>query len=272
MSGQLQPIVNNLTRAEWTKRISGDWRETFEAVIRTGRDLILAKEELAHGEFGRMIESDLPFGGRTARMLMTIARSPQITNRNHGSALPTHWRTLYALTKFTAPEFEHGVAEGLIHADTERADVQRLVQWLRDAGLRPASLDNLEPGKFSILYADPPWLYNNQGTRAAMGNHYRGLTPAQIASDIPVEALPPPKPPPTYIFPATAATATSERAEGICAPVVHCPRSWPNATGSGANVRTAITAACLVGLLPSIVGPHGLVSTGISRMTTRGHR
>lgn len=42
--------------------------------------------------------------------------------------------------------------------------------------------------KFGTIYADPPWLYGNQGTRAATGNHYGGLSVQDIAS-LPVEAL-----------------------------------------------------------------------------------
>lgn len=30
--------------------------------------------------------------------------------------------------------------------------------------------------RFGCIYADPPWLYDNQGTRAATGNHYGGMT------------------------------------------------------------------------------------------------
>ena len=30
--------------------------------------------------------------------------------------------------------------------------------------------------KFGTIYADPPWLYDNQGTRAATGNHYGSIT------------------------------------------------------------------------------------------------
>jgi len=29
--------------------------------------------------------------------------------------------------------------------------------------------------KFGTIYADPPWRYDNQGTRAATGNHYAGV-------------------------------------------------------------------------------------------------
>lgn len=35
----------------------------------------------------------------------------------------------------------------------------------------------IEQGKrYGCIYADPPWQYGNQGTRAATGNHYNGMT------------------------------------------------------------------------------------------------
>lgn len=34
--------------------------------------------------------------------------------------------------------------------------------------------------KFGCIYVDPPWIYDNQGTRAATSNHYQGLTVPQL--------------------------------------------------------------------------------------------
>ena len=42
--------------------------------------------------------------------------------------------------------------------------------------------------KFGSIYADPPWVYDNQGTRAAQGNHYGGLTVDQLC-ELPVREL-----------------------------------------------------------------------------------
>lgn len=42
--------------------------------------------------------------------------------------------------------------------------------------------------KFGTFYADPPWIYDNQGTRAATGNHYGGLTVDQLC-ELPVREL-----------------------------------------------------------------------------------
>ncbi len=50
-----------------------------------------------------------------------------------------------------------------------------------------ADLTLLAGKDFGTIYADPPWLYGNQGTRAATGNHYGGLTVEEICA-LPVQA------------------------------------------------------------------------------------
>ena len=42
--------------------------------------------------------------------------------------------------------------------------------------------------KFGAIYADPPWLYDNQTTRAATGNHYGGMTIDELCA-LPVGEL-----------------------------------------------------------------------------------
>jgi N6-adenosine-specific RNA methylase IME4 len=42
--------------------------------------------------------------------------------------------------------------------------------------------------KFGSIYADPPWVYDNQTTRAATGNHYGGLTVDELCA-LPVKEL-----------------------------------------------------------------------------------
>lgn len=47
-----------------------------------------------------------------------------------------------------------------------------------------SSLDVLirERLKYRVIYADPPWRYDNQGTRAATDNHYSTMSSADIAA------------------------------------------------------------------------------------------
>jgi N6-adenosine-specific RNA methylase IME4 len=42
--------------------------------------------------------------------------------------------------------------------------------------------------KFGTVLADPPWIYGNQGTRGATGDHYVGMTVAEIAA-LPIAKL-----------------------------------------------------------------------------------
>lgn len=49
-------------------------------------------------------------------------------------------------------------------------------------------LTNLEQRKFGTIYADPPWQYGNQGTRASTGNHYNTMTLDDICN-MPIESL-----------------------------------------------------------------------------------
>jgi len=42
--------------------------------------------------------------------------------------------------------------------------------------------------RFGAVYADPPWVYDNQSTRAAQGNHYDGLTVEELCA-LPVRDL-----------------------------------------------------------------------------------
>jgi N6-adenosine-specific RNA methylase IME4 len=43
--------------------------------------------------------------------------------------------------------------------------------------------------KFGTVYADPPWRYNNQGTRAATDNHYDGDMSVEEICDMPIGEL-----------------------------------------------------------------------------------
>lgn len=42
--------------------------------------------------------------------------------------------------------------------------------------------------KYGCIYADPPWLYGNQGTRASTGNHYEGMTIDELC-ELPISDL-----------------------------------------------------------------------------------
>lgn len=59
-----------------------------------------------------------------------------------------------------------------------------------ETGCTVADLERLVSAgrKFGCIYADPPWLYSNQGTRAATNNHYGGMTIDELCA-LPIREL-----------------------------------------------------------------------------------
>ena len=84
----------------WAIEIRKAWQRSIEGILETGRLLVQAREALPHGGFEIMVRDQLPFGARTARMLVAIAEHPVLgsiqqdptrypnSNRHHGSVLP----------------------------------------------------------------------------------------------------------------------------------------------------------------------------------------
>ena len=184
------------TRSEWVQKITTRYQESVGAIVDVARYLLQAKDQLGHGEFGSMVAQDLPFTLRTAELFISIARNPVLSNANHGSYLPASWRTLSELARLPEQVLEEALEAGRITPDLERKDVALLkpVEPLRPMPQPQTSavvnLTDLVAGgkKFGTVYADPPWPYENQATRAATANHYHSLSLAEIAA-LPVHEL-----------------------------------------------------------------------------------
>lgn len=131
----------------------------------------------------------------TLKRLGTVARAFEKDRRR---SLPfTHHAEVAGLTPDKADDLlERAEREGLSKRDL-RAEVARIKNAAAiDAPVASgdtctvADLHQLvEPGKrFGCIYADPPWLYDNQATRAATGNHYSGMTVDELC-ELPIREL-----------------------------------------------------------------------------------
>ena len=122
------PILSStLSRKQWAEKILARYQESVIAIVDVGRHLIQAKEELEHGDFGELIQTDLPFSWRTANLLMKIARNPVLSNSHHGSNLPASWRTLSELARLPEEVLEEALTTGRITPELKRKEVSRLV-------------------------------------------------------------------------------------------------------------------------------------------------
>jgi N6-adenosine-specific RNA methylase IME4 len=118
----------------------------------------------------------------------TIGRLPKGVSRDQSSK----WQQLAAMPKDVFQEYL---------GDARRPSVNgALKHALRTAGSDEVGETALYCGrddldlmiqrgvKFRTLYADPPWAYDNQGTRGSTDNHYRTMPTAEIAA-LPIEKL-----------------------------------------------------------------------------------
>ena len=130
MHGTRKTSADKHPASYFVERITKLWNQQVETILETGRLLREAKGELdspglPHGEFGVMVAKQLPFGARTAQMLMTIARHPILSNAKYVSHLPPCWGTLYDLASIPDCELIDLIETNQIHPGMERADVKK---------------------------------------------------------------------------------------------------------------------------------------------------
>lgn len=116
------------------------WQSTVEGILEVGRLLIEAKASLPHGEFGDMIDADLPFKPRTAQRLMVIAADDKLSNTTHVSYLPPAWGTLHAITRLPIDVFEKAIGDGTINPEVQRSTITKLMANPVNNDHEPASV------------------------------------------------------------------------------------------------------------------------------------
>lgn len=142
-------LHNDDTPEGWAGRIGSAWQKSIDAIFETGRLIAEAKEALPHGAFGKMIESDLPFGAATARKLMIIAEDRRLTDRAHVHALPPSWGTLYELTKLDDETFDRRISDGTIRPDMQRREVSVRGRAGNGERVQPPGLDFFPTAPFA---------------------------------------------------------------------------------------------------------------------------
>jgi N6-adenosine-specific RNA methylase IME4 len=139
----------------------------------------------AQGIFGREYQS--------LRDIGSVCRAFE-TSRRRDTLSFTHHREVAALPAPEADEIlDRAEREELSKREVRAIVSQRRVQIGELPSADTCTVEDLHRlvglGKrFGTIYADPPWLYDNQGTRAATGNHYGGMTVDELC-ELPVRDL-----------------------------------------------------------------------------------
>ncbi len=130
---------------DWTTAITAAWQKSVTAIIEAGQLLIAAKASLPHGEWMKMIRTELPFKQSTVNKLMSIARHPLLTKSELATKLPASWATLHELSLLPAPRLKSALKEGLINPRTERPAVRALRPDFVKSARKPAVKGNTSP-------------------------------------------------------------------------------------------------------------------------------
>jgi hypothetical protein len=119
---------------EFAAKITAAWQEALANIIKTGRLLIQARDELGYGNFGSLFDSEegslpdlLPFSWRTANKLMRIARHPVLSDSTHESNLPARLETLHILSRISEYRLKELIRQKKVHSDLKREEAEHLV-------------------------------------------------------------------------------------------------------------------------------------------------
>ena len=161
----------------------GDWWAFGEARYGARKALVTAPD-WDGPRFGTIANA-----ARVARCFTTSRRHEVLTFQHHAevAALPAEeadalldkaeaegWSTRALRAEVSKRRNANAIAAPVASADTcTTTDLHALATTGR---------------RFGCIYADPPWLYDNQGTRAATSNHYGGMTVDELCA-LPVREL-----------------------------------------------------------------------------------
>lgn len=133
----------------------------------------------------------------TLRNAVSVAREFGDLSRRRDKLSWSHHAEVAALSAPAADALlDQAEAEGWTRNEMRQRVSQAKVHariLAPQAGAETVTLEDLdrlvvEGRRFGAIYADPPWLYDNQGTRAATGNHYEGMTVDDLC-ELPIRQL-----------------------------------------------------------------------------------
>lgn len=160
--------AGRLSRREWVKRLNDQWDRIRESAVmgfvELGRDLHKAKADLEHGQWIKVLDSDLKFHRHVANMFMRIAAwtdERMVGNAYHLKRLPPDYTTLDKITRLDEITFKRLMKDGTINPTLQRNEVSKILR-LQRVGADEQRVLNLVPlvGKHRTIIIDPAWDYD----------------------------------------------------------------------------------------------------------------
>lgn len=110
--------------------------------------------------------------------LLTRVNDLPFTHHRLAASLPTQTRQ-----KYLSAAAENGWSASRLRSELSNLDSDEPeILPLHGESRVVSSLEEISGEKFGCIYADPPWKYGNQGTRAATNQHYDTMSMAELAA------------------------------------------------------------------------------------------
>jgi hypothetical protein len=119
--------LNKTSRTFWARKLLKEHRNSVASIFKVGQTLIDAKAALAHGEWEKFVEHDLPFCVRTAQRYMAIAADHRLSKATVVSLLPPSSTILYNISRLSDRQLDAALTDGTINPDMTDSDVLHIL-------------------------------------------------------------------------------------------------------------------------------------------------
>jgi len=148
----LRPVTDAPTDDDsmdyWVAWIGDAWRKSIESIFETGDRLIAFRKKFEHGEWQKAIHDNLRMSRQTVSRLIAIAENTVLReNVTHVYHLPASWGTLYEIVQLPDEIVRKKIASGEINSSTQRKDVVRMRNDLKQMKQKEDSIERLEGGR-----------------------------------------------------------------------------------------------------------------------------
>jgi len=126
-----------------------NWNKSRDAIIKVGQILMEAKDKQHKGELNekswlKLVQSELPFTPRTADRLIAIAKCEWITSGEYNDSLPVSWGSLYEISRLSKEQFENGIKNNSITANSIRSDIETFKKSFDNPTISAPSIESID--------------------------------------------------------------------------------------------------------------------------------
>lgn len=138
--------IKAVTRADYAAQITEGYNRIYRDILELGKMLVDARETLPHGQFLKMIDTDLPFSQRTAYSYIQEWLIANDRNLQPAATLSESYTVRAELERLKPDEIDRGMAAGKLYQGVPRAQVIEFRRELRAAEPhRPRHSDIAQP-------------------------------------------------------------------------------------------------------------------------------